>query len=123
MRLTTKGPTTPYASVEHGNFKYVGYTGVFNVVDYSAVSFPCGVIADKEKDQVPTNYTPLSDICKEAHGDCKSKDALFVTSQLTCPDNAGIVHGMPVSLQLISKRLEEEKVLSMTETVLQAVYP
>jgi amidase len=27
---------------------------------------------------------------------------------------------MPVSLQLIAQRLEEEKVLAMTETVLQA---
>jgi hypothetical protein len=80
VELTLLGPTTPYASVEHGNFKYVGYTGVFNVVDYSAVSFPSGVIADKEKDQVPSDYTPLSDICKETHSDCKLKDRLFETS-------------------------------------------
>ena len=45
-------PTTPYASVPHGDFKYVGYTGVFNVVDYSAVSFPSGVVVDKTKDTV-----------------------------------------------------------------------
>jgi amidase len=30
---------------------------------------------------------------------------------------------MPVSLQLVSKRLEEEKLLSMTATVLRAIYP
>jgi amidase len=70
--LTEPGPTTPYASVEHGKFKYVGYTGVYNVVDYSAVTFPCGVTADREKDQVPADYTPLSDLCKETHSDCKS---------------------------------------------------
>jgi amidase len=28
---------------------------------------------------------------------------------------------MPVSLQLVAKRLEEEKVLAMTETVLKAL--
>jgi amidase len=28
---------------------------------------------------------------------------------------------MPVSLQLVARRLEEEKVLAMTETVLQAI--
>jgi len=30
---------------------------------------------------------------------------------------------MPVSLQLTAKRLEEEKVLQVTETILQAVNP
>lgn len=29
--------------------------------------------------------------------------------------DAGAVHGMPVSLQLIARRLQEEKVLAMTE--------
>ena len=37
-------------------------------------------------------------------------------------DKAEIVHGMPVGLQLIARRLEEEKVLSMTATVLEAIH-
>ncbi|PVH93767.1 acetamidase-like protein [Periconia macrospinosa] len=100
------GPTTPYATTEHGKLKYVGYTGVFNVVDYSAVSFPCGVTVDKDKDQPDPQYTPLSDHCRDVHDNY----------------NADVVHGMPVSLQLIANRLEEEKVLSMTETVLKAIH-
>ncbi|KAF2677776.1 amidase [Lentithecium fluviatile CBS 122367] len=100
-------PTTPYSSVQHGGFKYVGYTGVFNVVDYSAVSFPCGVAADKERDQPIASHSPLSPSCKEVHDEYD-------------PD---LVHGMPVSLQLVARRLEEEKVLAMTETVLQAIQP
>jgi amidase len=35
-------------------------------------------------------------------------------------DDPALLHGMPVNLQLIAQRLEEEKVLVMTETVLQA---
>ncbi|KAH7112465.1 acetamidase [Dendryphion nanum] len=99
-------PTTPYASVQHGGFKHVGYTGVFNVVDYSSVSFPCGVTADKTKDTVASDYSPLSPECKEIHDDYQPN----------------LVHGMPVSLQLVAKRLEEEKVLDMTQTVLQALH-
>jgi Asp-tRNA(Asn)/Glu-tRNA(Gln) amidotransferase A subunit family amidase len=34
------------------------------------------------------------------------------------PDNAEAVHGMPVSLQLVANRLEEEKVVAMTRVVL-----
>ena len=63
-------PTTPYSTVAHGDFEYVGYTGVYNVVDYSVVSFPCGVVADKEKDR-SSNSEHLSDICKSVHAKCK----------------------------------------------------
>jgi len=65
------GPTTPYSSVEHGKFKYVGYTGVFNIVDYAAVSFPCGVIVGKEIDWPKPRHRPLSDLDKEIHAECK----------------------------------------------------
>lgn len=63
-------PTTPYATVAHGQFEYVGYTGVYNVVDYSAVSFPTGVAVDKEQD-ILQNYEPLSELCKNVHMKCE----------------------------------------------------
>ncbi|KAF2736543.1 acetamidase-like protein [Polyplosphaeria fusca] len=100
-------PTTPFATVENGGFKHVGYTGVYNIVDYATVSFPSGVVADKDKDQSLSEHTPLSQTCKEIHQEY----------------NAELVHGMPVNLQLVAKRLEEEKVLAMTEVVLQATNP
>jgi len=43
-------PTTPYAAVKHDGFTYVGYTGVFNILDYSALSFPTGICADAALD-------------------------------------------------------------------------
>ncbi|KAF7595825.1 hypothetical protein BBP40_004637 [Aspergillus hancockii] len=98
-------PTTPYSSVEHGKFAYVGYTGVFNVLDYAAVSFPCGVKARKGLDASYQSHKALSD----------------VDSQIQKDYNASAVDGMPVSLQLVAQRLEEEKVLMMTAAVLQAV--
>ena len=99
------GPTTPYATVKHGDFWYVGYTGVYNVVDYSAVSFPSGVSVDKSVDTPITDYTALSEFCQTVYDRY----------------DAEAVHGMPVSLQLVAKRLEEEKVLAMTKTVLEAL--
>ncbi|KAH8723157.1 amidase signature domain-containing protein [Phaeosphaeriaceae sp. PMI808] len=98
-------PTTPYASVPHGEFKYVGYTGVYNVVDYSAVSFPSGVFVDKTKDKLVADLNPQTDYCRQAR---ESYDA-------------ELLHGFPVSLQLVAKRLEEEKVLVMTGIVLEAI--
>ncbi|KAF2674562.1 amidase [Microthyrium microscopicum] len=98
-------PTTPYAAVEHDYFKYVGYTGVWNVLDYSAVSFPTGLTADHELD---ANYSSDQSLGKE----CAEIRELY---------NAKNIHGMPISLQLIARRLEEEKVLAMTKTVLDAL--
>lgn len=49
----------------------VGYTGVFNVLDYSSVSFPTGVLGEKEIDVPVEDHEPLSDICKTTHAECK----------------------------------------------------
>lgn len=45
----------------------------------------------------------------------------LLSSLIMIPDNAEGVHDMPVSLQLVARRLEEEKVLMMTEVVLEAL--
>jgi amidase len=61
--------------------------------------------ADKSVDTPTANYEALSEFCQAAYDSY----------------DAAVVHGMPVSLQLVAKRLEEEKVLAMTATVLQAL--
>ncbi|KAL1311010.1 hypothetical protein AAFC00_001228 [Neodothiora populina] len=98
-------PTTPYTSVEHGKFKYVGYTGVFNIVDYSAVSWPSGMYADKSLDQPKIDAEPFSALDAEIQQDY----------------DAEVVHGMPISLQLVAQRLEDEKAIAMTRLVLEAL--
>ncbi|KAH0275810.1 acetamidase, partial [Aureobasidium melanogenum] len=98
-------PTTPFATVEHGKFKHVGYTGVFNILDYSAVSFPSGIEADKQLDKAESGTEPLSQI----------------DAQIQAEYNAEAVHGMPVSLQLVANRLEEEKAVAMTRVVMEGL--
>ncbi|RMZ75560.1 hypothetical protein DV737_g5233, partial [Chaetothyriales sp. CBS 132003] len=58
-------PTTPFSTVEHGKFEHVAYTAIWNVLDYSAVSFPSGFSADKDQDVVRGEFLPLSDIDKQ----------------------------------------------------------
>ncbi|CAI6339842.1 unnamed protein product [Periconia digitata] len=102
-------PTTPYAGAPaHGKFKYVGYTGVFNVVDYSAVSFPSGLVVDKEKDKRTdaSNQEPLSDYDREVQSSY----------------DVDLAHGMPISLQLVANRLEEEKALAITRAIIAALH-
>ncbi|KAL2857734.1 amidase signature domain-containing protein [Aspergillus pseudoustus] len=96
-------PATPYSGVANGKFAYAGYTCVFNLLDYPAVSFPCGVVSNKDID---TAYD-------DAHQPLSDWDA-----QIQRDYSADLVHGMPVNLQLVGRRLEEEAVLAMTDLVL-----
>ncbi|KAL3473699.1 amidase signature domain-containing protein [Aspergillus californicus] len=100
-------PTTPYSTVENGKFGYVGYTGAFNVLDYPAVSFPCGVTTDKDIDTGYVDHQALNDIDAQAQKDY----------------SAEAVHGMSVNLQLVGRKLEEENVLAMTDVILKAIAP
>ncbi|KAI7493968.1 acetamidase [Hortaea werneckii] len=96
------GPTTPYAAPKNGQFKNVSYTGVFNILDYSSVSFPSGICADKATDMYVEGFKPHTEIDK-----------------ITMEDyDAAAVHGIPVSLQLTGRRLEEEKILALAEKVI-----
>ncbi|KAJ0359960.1 hypothetical protein COL154_007846 [Colletotrichum chrysophilum] len=98
-------PTTPFTSVKNGTFKHVGYTGVYNVLDYSCVSFPTGLTADKSVDAPSSGDTPLGPVCEAVHAEYDPND----------------VHGMPISLQLVARRLEEEKAIAMVKQVLEVI--
>lgn len=49
----------------------VGYTGVYNILDYSCVSFPTGLTVDKEVDKLDPNYEPLGPVCKDVNEQCE----------------------------------------------------
>lgn len=95
------GPTTPYAAPKSGQFKTVGYTGPYNLLDYSSTSFPTGLYGDRELDVYPSVFKALSDM-----------DGVTKTDY-----NAAEIHGIPISLQLTCRRLEDEKVMLLTEKV------
>ncbi|THX02884.1 acetamidase [Aureobasidium pullulans] len=105
----------------HGKFKHVGYTGVFNILDYSAVSFPSGIYADSELDEAETGIKTLSQMDAQIQAECEYFSQAGSEKANAGLDNAGAVHGMPVSLQLVASRLEEEKALAMTRVVLEGL--
>ncbi|EEP79790.1 hypothetical protein UREG_04636 [Uncinocarpus reesii 1704] len=80
---------------------YVGYTGVANLLDLPGCTFPV-TYADKSID----------------HKRGSSFKALSPRDQAIQDDyDPEFYHGAPVSLQLIGRRLEEEKVVEMVEVV------
>lgn len=100
-------PTMPHTAVPHRTCRWVGYTKVWNFLDYTALSFPAGVV-DKAVDVLPaTNYEPRNE-----YDSWNWK--LY---------NSETMHGHPVGLQIVGRRFEEEKVLGVAaviERILQA---
>ncbi|KAL1303077.1 hypothetical protein AAFC00_006521 [Neodothiora populina] len=94
-------PANASAASAHGESRYWGYTSVFNVLDLPGVVFP--VTCVKETDTRASTLPIMSpkdqeyrDYYKE--GPAKYRDA-------------------PICLQLVGRRLQEEKLLAMAESV------
>ncbi|EER40580.1 acetamidase [Histoplasma capsulatum var. duboisii H88] len=101
-------PTMPHVAVPHRCCRWVGYTKVWNFLDYTALTFPAGEVC-KEKDKLPvTPYEPRNELDEWNWG-------LY---------DADSMAGYPVNLQIVGKKLEEEKVLGaavVIEKVLRGV--
>ncbi|KXJ88814.1 amidase [Microdochium bolleyi] len=96
-------PTMPHTSTPHGHCgRWTGYTKLFNFLDYTALAFPAGV-ADKVKDAayLDSEYTPRNEL-----------DAW--NWQLY---DAEIMEGLPVGLQIVGQRYDEEKVLGAASQI------
>ncbi|KAJ5400918.1 hypothetical protein N7465_011407 [Penicillium sp. CMV-2018d] len=87
-------PAFPTPAPLHDTSRYWGYTSLFNLLDYSALVFPVTKV-DPARDAEDITYTPKNELDRwayEHYDPVKQKDA-------------------PVSLQLVAKKLEEEKLL------------
>ncbi|KAJ5696831.1 hypothetical protein N7536_007243 [Penicillium majusculum] len=87
-------PAFPTPAPLDDTSRYWGYTSLFNLLDYSALVFPVTKV-DPERDAKDITYIPKNEFdswAYEHYDPVKQKDA-------------------PVSLQLVAKKLEEEKLL------------
>ena len=94
-------PTMPHTAVPHRTCRWVGYTKVWNFLDYTALSFPAGTVQKSLDASSNEGYVPRNDY-----------DAW----------NSGLydletMHGHPIGLQLVGRRFEEEKVLGAASVV------
>lgn len=98
-------PATPHDAMKTAAWA-CGYTFLWNLLDYSAGVLPVTKI-DRVKDAVPTGFK-LDGMNAIAKGIWRYYDA-------------DKMHGLPVAVQVVGRRLEEEKVLAVMERVEEAL--
>lgn len=113
-------PAGPGVAPSHNTAKYWGYTSQWNLLDYPAVVFPVSKV-DKEKDVAGSTFRPLTDIDEDHWKLCEKQPIPNpLRPSNSTLDDSDIFDGLPVSLQLVGRRFEDEKVLAVLEYIKQA---
>jgi len=98
-------PANPAAATAHDETGWDGYTGVWNLLDYSAVTFPVTTV------EVSDTY---ENIPRRSEAPFGVRDAKYIAAYAQGPSK--YAHA-PVALQVITRRHTEEKVLKVVEIV------
>jgi len=99
-------PVSPHAAPKHYEFHHLMYTGVWNLTDQSSFVFP--VTRATKSDVKDANNTP--------------NPFRNETEERTWNDyNADEIEGAPVALQVVTRRLEEEKAVALGRVIAAAL--
>ncbi|RGP66937.1 hypothetical protein FSPOR_6319 [Fusarium sporotrichioides] len=93
-------PALPHAAVPHKSIKWVGYTKVWNLLDYTALVIPAGRIEPRDL-EATMDYEPRNDIDEW-------NKKLWEENK-----NDMVQNRLPVDIQIVGRGLEEEKVLAI----------
>lgn len=106
-------PVAPTLAPRHDTTKWWGYTSYWNLVDYPGVVFPVG-----ECGRSLLNDPAIGIASTSINGD---NIAANMSQYASPPWNLEMHANLPVCLQLIGRRLNEEKVLGMLNVVEEAL--
>lgn len=98
-------PLAPFTAARPNRYSYYGYSVYVNVLDYTSVVVPV-TKADKNIDKEVSDFKPLNE-------DDKKTQASY---------DPEMYHGAEVSVQLVGRRLQEEKMLGLAEYIGAALH-
>lgn len=93
-------PITATAAIRHNQFRYYGYASVINLLDFTSVVVPV-TFADKRVDVKKVDYQPLGPLDASVQAEYEPE----------------AYHGAPVAVQVVGRRLSEERTLAIAEEV------
>jgi amidase len=98
------------------------YSAISNTLDYTTGSFPV-TFADRNLDPQLTAYAPINLTDRLVWKTCEFTILHHPKSKTysTIADSANKFDGAPVGLQLMGRRLQEERVVAMMEAVVDAL--
>ncbi|KAJ0116697.1 ral amidase [Diaporthe amygdali] len=100
-------PVAPYSAARIGKIRYIGYPLPAVLNDQSAAVLPV-ITTDKDIDVVRPLEIPAEGI----------KDEYVTANKKVHQDyDPALYHGLPVNVQVIGRRFQEEKVLAITEYI------
>lgn len=102
-------PTMPHTAVPHGSCSWTGYTKLFNFLDYTALTFPAGKVDGLD---IPRDEFDGHPPARHQHDPRNPIDAAnwdLYDPRAMC--------GLPIGLQIVGRRFEEEKVLGVASQV------
>ncbi|KAM5355162.1 hypothetical protein ACJ41O_001808 [Fusarium nematophilum] len=101
-------PVMPHAAVPHRATRWVGYTKVWNFLDYTALVVPAGKVEERD--------------C-EVTWDEKPRNEMDGWNKKVWEENRGDMAGrsLPLGVQIVGRGLEEEKVLAIGRVLEEAM--
>lgn len=97
-------PVAPWPAARVNGYHYYGYSTWVNLLDYTSVVVPVTRV-DKNVDKVDEDFKPLNDVDKQSH------DAY----------DPEIYDKAKVSVQIVGRRLQEEKMLAIADVATAAL--
>ena len=112
-------PVTPHTAIPHRSARWTGYTKIWNFLDYTALAIPFGTFsqdprpggslpgihAGVARQNYMEHYVPRNDLDKW------NKDLY----------DPQLMDGLPIALQVIGRRFQEEKVLGVANVLEELV--
>lgn len=97
-------PPMPHTAVPHKSCRWVGYTKIWNVLDYTALVLPGGAVREEDVG-TPWDFAPRGEVDEWSLDLWKANKEEMARLKL------------PVGLQIVGRKLEEEKVLGIGKVV------
>lgn len=107
-------PVNPSVCPRHGDYstsRYIAYTATVNLLDFTA----CAIPVTRVKELV--DRADAGDGETDAKGNSLPRPTCELDRKIRSNYDPEVYKGLPVGVQIVGKRLEEEKVLAIAEVI------